>query len=374
MAQNRSVSKKQAFMMVYLFLIGSTMVEDGAHPAKQDVWISVLIAAVGVIPVMLIYLRLMRLHPGKSLFEIILTAVGRPVGTVISALYILYFLQTTGLVVRNFTHFITENALRNTPIAVLALPLCVLAAWMASLDLDRIAKGAVILGIVYLIVQILALLLLIAPGDWHHLFPMFTSDPAVILDESFSFFSVPLSQSVIFLAVLHEMEDTKKRGRSLFIAVFIFVLTSISNYLRAITSFGGEALGDLSFQTYNAARILQIGDFAARLEMWVSGIFIIAVLVKIVLFIFVSGSGIRQLAPKAKKSVVFPVMGIAVFGISLFAFHSNYEVFNGVKYYRVYALLFQVVFPALMWIISEIRALVQKRKAKALSVLTDSTK
>ena len=350
------LSPKQAICLILLFLIDSSSVEDGSHIARQDVWLCAIFAFWAALPFILLYSNLFSLYPGLSFFEIAQKTLGKHLGAFVNICYILFFLHTTSLVVQHFTHFINENALPRTPAAALALPICLLAAWMASLGVYKFSRGAVILAFIFGVSFLVTLPLSLMHVDWGNLFPLLTSPPQVILSETFSLFASPMTQAAIFLFLFDHMADAKKirksyvRGTAL-VAAFISL-----NLLRAIIAFGGEAMGTLHFRTFSTASILHINGFVYRMEILFSGIFVIGVLVKMVVFFYISYRGVNLFFPKMKAIYVYPSFVVIVFILCLLRLPNSAHLFEWTNIFRWYALPFQVFIPLLVWIVAKAQA------------------
>ena len=127
----KQISAKQNICVFITFLISSIPMISGYTQAKQDIWLSYIIAFIAFVPLTLLYVRMCSLYPGKNLFEIFGETCGRKIGVVLSALYILYLLHIAGVSLRISSEFIHVISLTQTPQWVLLLSFFVLCAYGA---------------------------------------------------------------------------------------------------------------------------------------------------------------------------------------------------------------------------------------------------
>src|SRR5690606_29181965 len=83
--------------------------------AGQDAWLMPLWAGSFGVLIGLFWIFLFRYYPGKSLVQIPLEAWGRPLGTLVSVLYFLYFCFLAGWALRNLSDFLNGTIMPETP-------------------------------------------------------------------------------------------------------------------------------------------------------------------------------------------------------------------------------------------------------------------
>ena len=105
MISKEVINQKQATVMMSTFIIGSTAVLGVGSRAKQDVWIAFILAMVMVGIIFIVYGRILKLFPGKGLYEILESLFGKVMGKIISLLFIWYAFHLGALVIRNITEF-----------------------------------------------------------------------------------------------------------------------------------------------------------------------------------------------------------------------------------------------------------------------------
>src|SRR5690242_10017867 len=100
------ITSQQGISIIVLFEIGSAIVLSPGSEAKQDVWITILLASLLSFPVILMYSRLLSIFPGKDLFDILNEVLGKILGKIIALTYVWYVFHLGALIIRNFSEFI----------------------------------------------------------------------------------------------------------------------------------------------------------------------------------------------------------------------------------------------------------------------------
>ena len=88
--KNEAISERQGAILIILFILGSVLLIGSGGTAKQDAWISIIIAILVSSIVLLMYSRILSLYPGKDLFDILQIVMGKVLGKIISLLMIWY--------------------------------------------------------------------------------------------------------------------------------------------------------------------------------------------------------------------------------------------------------------------------------------------
>ena len=82
------LNKKQIQALIIMFIFGTTLVLGVNTRANQDSWIAIAIAVVLILPMVIIYGKILSLYPGKNLFDILIEVFGKLFGKTVCSLYI----------------------------------------------------------------------------------------------------------------------------------------------------------------------------------------------------------------------------------------------------------------------------------------------
>ena len=88
-----NISLTQLFVLIFNFLLGSSIVIGLGKDAMQDAWIAIFLMTFIGIGLMYLYYSINGLLPNKNLFEILEYCFTRPISILLSLGYVIYFLH-----------------------------------------------------------------------------------------------------------------------------------------------------------------------------------------------------------------------------------------------------------------------------------------
>ena len=353
---DQPLNSRQAISILLLFNFGSSVVMGVSSIAGQDSWLSLLLATVLVIPAVLMYARILKLNPGQGLFDAIESRLGKVVGKIVTALMAWYALHLCALVMRNFSEFVQISSLIDTPqlpvLVILVVTVCFLArSGCKALGKWSLAMTPVVLGIV-----LLTVLLSLNVMRFGNILPVFEHSFGEIAQGSFSIFSFPFCETVLFMSIADCLRKSDHPAGIYLTGTLLSGFVLLIIILRNLFVLGSQVVSIEYFPSYVAARIINLGDFLSRIEGSISVNFILAGIVKITVCLIAASKGISKLfGIGCYRQLVMPTALLAL-ALALIVYKNTMEMFAFIKYYPLYASLFQVLLPAILWIASEIGA------------------
>lgn len=112
--ENVKISSFQVFTLIYIFILGTTVLFPVGADAKQAAWISILIGLIGGLPLLFMYYYLNKQYPDLLLTEYCKKILGKQIGTMVGIFYVLYFLYGAARDVRDVME-LTPLFLYGTP-------------------------------------------------------------------------------------------------------------------------------------------------------------------------------------------------------------------------------------------------------------------
>src|SRR4051794_35475795 len=115
------LSGLQIFWMNFSFQIEATLtaLDHPISKAKQDAWISIIIAGVVSLGITYIVIKVSQLYPKQSFVQYSQTILGKWMGRIVVIPYIILWFGVTGIGLRYGIEFIHIALFRRTPISVL---------------------------------------------------------------------------------------------------------------------------------------------------------------------------------------------------------------------------------------------------------------
>lgn len=285
--QKENISLLQLLVLVFIFLLGSSIIMGVGTGARQDAWLAILMATFIGIGLMYFYYTLNRLLPNKNLFEIMEYCLSRPIAIFFSIAYILYFFYITCRLLRDFAELISSAILVVTPIEVITLSLMLVIAYILYLGLEVLGRVSEIFAPYLIGFLLLLILFLMGSGelDFRNLQPILGEGFKPIMNEVFpSLITFPFGELIVFTVVLSHVTEFKKGKKVVLMGVLLAGIFLMTGTVVMLLVLGTESIQITNFPLLSAARKISIGEFIERTDAIVVFIMMLGVLVKCSIF------------------------------------------------------------------------------------------
>ncbi|WP_164908498.1 GerAB/ArcD/ProY family transporter [Halobacillus litoralis] len=345
----QKLSRRQFFFIIIQTQIGVGVLSipyELHKVAKQDGWISLLIAGLLLQLVLFVLWALARNYPELTLFQINEKLFSKWLGKFISFVYIIYFLGVGTLIILLFGRMISLWVLPNTPLWVLAL--LMIAACIYLVD-----GGLLIMGRVYtmfsflLVVLILLVTYSMKEMNIIYLFPIletgwgkiFTGVNKAIL----SFFGFIVSL-VIFPKVEGKPKDKLK---TIFLAHWFVVVFYLYIVLASFTFFSTKELPLVPEPLLYMLKSFEL-PVIARIDLFFISIWIISVATSYATYVYMASIGLKEIFQTQQTGRFLIVFGMITFFITVYVGFDmkKLEFFNQAVIYSGY--VFSITLPLLM--------------------------
>ena len=351
------ISIRQGVYMVAMFITGSFMVMNTGDETRQDIWIVILMAMAISIPILLVYSYLLKLHPGKNLFEIFIDIYGKIAGKIFCLLYCWYAFHLGALVIRNFTEFVTTISFPETPQPVVTIFIGLLCIWIVKAGVETMGRWSSFVFPLVAINIIVTVALSATKADLINLRPILYNGIKTILPGTFAVFAFPFAESIIFTMIFDSLKDIKKCFRVLLIGTLIGCFFMVTITVRNIVVLGVQYSIDLYFPSYVAVRTLNIGEIVQRFEVVVAITFILGGFVKISTCLYAAVKGFSKILNIDNYRPVSAPIGFLMMNLACMLYSSLPEMFYwAINIYQYYAIPFQVIIPIVTLIVSLVKA------------------
>lgn len=362
--QKEIIPFRQAMCMLLLFLFGSSVVMGVTTVMEQDAWASLLLGAAFFIPLALIYARIIRLYPGKDLFDILETLFGKIIGKLITALLCWYAVHLGGLVLRNFSEFIQVVSMPETPQLPLMVVMLLVTVYLAKSGVESLGRWSLVAMPAVLLIVLLTVVLSLGRMEYTNLQPVLAHGANEIAASAYSVLAFPFAETVLLLSVANAIKKQDSPYKLYLYATLLGALMLLIIILRNLCALGAPMLSAEYFPSYTAARVINVGDFFTRIEGTISMNFILAGITKITLCLLAASKGAARLfGIRDYRQIVLPV---SLFALALCAIvHKNaMEMFDFLSVYQYYVIPFQIVIPLAVWVAAEIKSRRQKKRPR----------
>ncbi|PZD94186.1 spore gernimation protein KC [Paenibacillus sambharensis] len=360
------ISIWQLFVLVFLFQVGSAIVVGaGAADAKQDLWIAELMGCSIGLVLVLIYVYILRLKPGSSLYDILSVTFGRWLATLFAVLYILYFFYIAGRVLRDFTELLIIDVLPETPLEIVTLLFILTVIYMVYMGMEVLGRMSETFVPYFITFVLLITLFLIAGQDikLENLLPVLGDgwDPVmkVVFPELITF---PYGETVVLMVI---MAHTTHPGYMPLTALLATILSgAVLSYHSGlmVAVLGGDMVARSTFPLLSVVREISIANFIERLDALVVFIMMVGIFVKVSLFFYGGLKGLEFLTRIPYRHFVLPCGLMVGFLSIIIAGNFAEHIEEGVEIVPVFLHVpFQIIIPVLMLAVLLIQRWRQRR-------------
>ncbi len=366
MLEKEGLCARHTMVLITLFLFGSSIVIGININAtvEQDSWICLILSFLFIIPQVLILARLIKIFPGKNIYEIFDILFGKIVGKLFSFIFVLHVLYFGTVILRNFTEFVEITTLSETPMIPIMIPLIITTIYLAKSGMNTLGRWGNVILLVLSITVSATVFLGIPAFNVQNLQPVWGHPSKSIFISAFGIFMIPFAELIVIMGMADELKIKNKEKSVFLLGTTIAGIILLTLIVRNIMVLGVPMLKNSFFASYQTARILQLGDFLTRIEGVITINLILGGMTKGTVFLISISKGVAHLTGnKNYKSLIVP-LAIVALGICPFLFEDVVDMFKFPSLFEVYTIPVQVILPIVLWILAEVHI---RRRTKKTS-------
>ncbi len=281
---NRLKQKNLFLLYIVMLLVPTTRViaRHTARIAGSAAWVSPAVALALFVPVILVLWQLAKGAGGKGLARLNREVLGPVAGTVVNALYTLWFLGLSAYYLRQFADRIVSTVFHdsNSIVFVCIMLLCVAYAMRMGRVAAIRASSMFFYAIVLLVM--LCMLVLVPSVDPKNLLPVSTLDTVNILAAALDIVSI-LAYLVVVLVFFGDVEQGPFLKGAMISSGIAFLLVFTVVFIP-IGIFSASVLSNMLFPFFSAVKEIQIFGSIERVEAVIIALLILADFVIITIF------------------------------------------------------------------------------------------
>ena len=354
--KNEVISERQGAILIILFILGSTLLIGTGSEAKQNAWIAVIIAISLSTILLLMFSRILSLHPGKDLFDILQIAFGKLIGKIISIIMIWFAFHLGTLVMRNLSEFTNVIVFADTPVVVPMLFFVILLIWGLKEGIEVIGRWSEFFVWIVVLIFVGISILSISLMDINRLKSILGNGMGPVLKGTLASFSFPFAETVVFTMVFSNISHAKNYNKTFIMGLLIGGGFIVIVKLRNILVLGSETILRVYFPSTMAISLIHIGDSLERLEMGVTIILLICSFIKIIICLFAVCNGLSKVFGFDDYRFIATPVTLLMFSFSFIVYKSTMEMsFFAFKVWPYYSFPFEVIIPFLVFVMVEIK-------------------
>jgi len=345
------------FFMMRCFYIGIA-IHNITYIAKQDSWISIIIAfIVGLIPLFVFY-NLNKLEPSLTFHQLIKKYFGKFWGNAINIFFICTVTFHASIALWNLSNFINSQFLFKTPVLAIGIFFMIPIIYTVNKGLKTIGRT----GIILFIISSIMFLSFFAIGglmDFSNLKPTLEFGITPVLDGALIEFSYCiLSYFPLLIVPKNNIIDNKKIMNSL-LKIYLFTfITTIMIMLAILTIFGAPLANLYQYPEFHLLKIINVANFFQRVESFLSFQWLFDFAMSLMVFIYFIKTSTQQLVNMENKHDLLFILGIAtiIIFLSSTTFINDtiaYNFFGNI--YKYIRLFISFIMPVMILLIIKIK-------------------
>ncbi|WP_457944634.1 GerAB/ArcD/ProY family transporter [Caproiciproducens sp. LBM24188] len=352
---NQKITRKQMQSILFMFWTGSLVVTASNKEVKQDFWICILISALLFLPIICIYDRLIKLYPGKNLFEINDAVFGKIVGRIITAIYTMYAILLASQLTKILAVFIRVVNLAETPELITAAFMVLVGALVVTRGPENIARLAKFTWLVIVTFILFTFFAGFKNMEFSNMLPVMNSDFPAILKVSAIRLILPLGESVLCLSLISNMQP-EENIKKIFLKALVF-----NTIIYIIVAVRDVAILGLStnmyyFPSYEAVSIISLKEFFSRFEVLIGINLMLNGSIKFCVCLYASSLGLSHIFKLPNYKAFTASCAILIITLMQLLYKDLEQFFNFVPYGAISSVPYEIILPIATWIGAEIRA------------------
>lgn len=356
MLEKGQISSTQLEIIMTSAIIGTGILSIpsiASRFAGHDMWMTPFLGSIiGFLTIFIVW-KLHQLYPNLTPIEYSQKIVGKIGGIIFSILILFFYLHNTGLVLRQYTDFLTSNVMLQTPMMVFSVSLIFVSALSVRGGIEVIARTSIICTSFFMISS-LVLLLLLRDLDLSQMLPFLENGffPVIKGGLTHSAWFSEFFLMSFFFPFLNNKNNCLKAGMKT--TFFVLIILLYVNFF-VLTILGNSAANQF-YPLYAVVRGISLFDFFENFEILITSSWVLGNYVKLSVFLYVSCLGLAQLLKLSDyRIIVFPLCIVVIF-FSYWELPNTIVLINYiVKNQPFYFIFVQTILPFLLLIVARFR-------------------
>lgn len=320
------------YLMLWLTLgTGITVLPFSiAQFTVRDGWMVPLFYFFGVLLVIGVAVLFIRTFPNQSLMNGLETAFGPWVGRALGMWLVIWLLVHSGMLLRELSVFVEITSLPRTPLYLITATIVVPIAYSVFHGIEVMGRLSEFITPISILLALTLALLALQNVDFSQLRPVLADGWTPVLRASVLPATFPF-QFLVSLQFVKSLNGGKTMAKDLlFVGVFLLITGALIEGI--IISILGPAVSYLSLPVGEAVRGIRIGEFVQRLDtIYVMGA-IATMALKIMVFVYVMSSILKDMFRLPTTRHVAWSAGIASWTANVVLFHNAVDLNEFVMY------------------------------------------
>ncbi|MDR6549950.1 endospore germination permease [Paenibacillus qinlingensis] len=352
---NATISVRQFTILIILGVIGDSiliMPTILATAAKQDAWLSVLLAIFLGFLTGCIFAGIANILRRRRLFNLIRLHVGVWIGSLIVLLFLFEFYMCLLTLLSEMSQFMTTQLMPETPINAIIAVFILVIIIAYRYGVEAFARMGELLFPVFILLFLILFVLLLPQVDFANLRPIAVEGIGPIWRGAIMAFATAFSEMVVLLMLVPNVTGSTALTKPILTGYAIGGAILFVIVILCVLVLGPNLMETKFYPTFVLAQKITIGHFLERLEAVMAFLWFISVFYKTLLIFFALTSGLAELFQlKQSHMLTIPISMLLLVGTV--AGTPNITQYNAIleSYYTWFDLTFCIVIPAIVLIL-----------------------
>ncbi|OXM14335.1 GerAB/ArcD/ProY family transporter [Paenibacillus herberti] len=363
---NFRITARQFKITIIFSVIGDTILilpNIVGGSAKQDAWISMLIALTGGMLAGWLFSSMSGRQPGLSVIGAAKSLAGKWVGGLIGLVHLFFFYLLAISLLMEISFFMKTQLMHDTPSEAIVFAFLIVVTAGMRYGVVSFVRMSELLFPIFIAMFLFLTLCLLPQVDLHHLTPIASNGIGPILKGAYPAFTFGFVETVGILMLLPYLDGGRKaimrsiRDGFLIGWIFLFIIV-----LLCVLVLGPDMMEKKYFPTFLLAQRIEIGQFLERVEAVLAFLWIVTVFYKTILYGYSMMRGLAEiLSLKEERFLAMPLALLLLAGTQINApsIAGYNEILSYAPNYDVTAYL---IFPSLQYLLLGLPAFKKNRR------------
>ncbi|MFF2288681.1 GerAB/ArcD/ProY family transporter [Peribacillus butanolivorans] len=354
------ISSFQMAILMYPTIVATAILgvpSITAKYAQNDLWLSPIFAS--LIGYVTVYIadKLHKFYPDQTVIQFSEQIIGRLGGKILGFMFMFFYIQITGVMIKQYAEFVVDSFLINTPIIVIVASMVALCAFVTRGGLEGLGRAAQLFFPVFIFPLLIAIIFVFPDFEFKNIFPILGNGIMPPLKGSI----VPggwFTEFFLITFLLPFLADKKKGMKYGMLTVFAVMITLVMVNLVVLFVLGATTSTKV-YPLMSVARYISFGEFFEHMESIVMAIWVVGAFIKISVCYYATALGTAQWLNLSDYRLVVWPLGILLVAFSFWSLPNTIELSRyNVGVFPPFGLMMQTIIPLILLVI----AVVRKRK------------
>ncbi|GGG00465.1 spore germination protein KB [Paenibacillus albidus] len=362
---NGKIGTTQAAMLVVTTVLPTAIVilpQIIGEYVEQDSVIAIIPPTLAGLGIAFVIGSVIRFSNGAPFLDWIREKSSPVISVLLGLLLLLFYLDTSSTILREFVNFVKDNVLLKTPVAVIATLILLISIYMVRKGIEVMARVNSLVILLFLFFVPLYLSGLWGEMNIHRLLPLFDHSAASLLLASLTP-STWMSEVAVLLFLAPYLRSPQKARLIGYLGLLFVSLMMLFSIITILMVLGPQYIKLTTYPGFSAASIIQIGRFIENLDVLFISYWVMAIYLKFAIFLFATVECFKQTFRVSSSRPFIAALGLVIVMECLYTWKDQAELnlYNKEGRFLVF-ILFNAILPLAVLLVVKLRRSRHKRK------------